>query len=456
MTLHATKTLSLDRSTWYEGLEFSIVKHHHQLRSEGCLQADAILIDCQSTVEYDAILQTLRQSDRPEMYLKPVFVKPFPGMGAVFLADTDGKASPGDLASAAEKTRQIQHWMTQLSSEGFFQEQDQEFIHKTLQWLFTRQTDLRPTTNRHSKIHYSFPFARHFFQESEEHKLLGILSKGEKQGYLTGLTLDKVHLCGGCGSSHQNLRATCPKCKSVDINQQDLVHHFPCAHIAPISDFRVEGHDGLHCPKCDKGLRHIGNDYDKPAQIYNCNNCNHNFQQAQYRSLCIDCHSDVELHHLREADICQYTLTAKGKAVVQNGQRHYAPAKETRPDSPHSLDFEAFKKQVQKAHNLSLGVAGMLKIEGFDWQKLSAHSRSTLKNELCEVIKSYLKPADSVSVNGESFYFLMEECRMKDAEKLKETLEFNLKSLIEANLKQRPVTIKIGLKPLGGQIPVSN
>ena len=33
----------------------------------------------------------------------------------------------------------------------------------------------------------------------------------------------------------------------------------------------------LICPKCHKKLRHIGVDYDRPAVVYTCNDCENSF-----------------------------------------------------------------------------------------------------------------------------------------------------------------------------------
>lgn len=460
MLQHAAKTLSLDKILYEEGLSFGIVRHYRQIQPGFIRSVDALIVQPASGREFESILRELRAMPSPEEYLKPVFIVDSPAMRQGKHFDTDGFADLEDLSGAAEKVRKIQSRIDKLGSnpslhEGF----DTEVLLKILQYIFTRQTDLQPQPNRFSNIHYHYPFASYFLAESEEQRLLSIFRMAEKKGFLKGELVDKIHCCPECGSAHQNLRATCTKCKSVDIVEEDLVHHFPCANIAPVSDFERDGHDGLHCPKCDKSLRHIGNDYDKPSSIHNCNHCHHTFQQAEYRSLCIDCGGDFELHRLEEAYIRQYQLTAKGNSAVQTGAitggEIAGPKLTSRNDGIYNLDvFKILVKQelMRTDRPERTGTLGQVKLEGLSLADMPEARQEAITQEICQIIKSYLKNTDVVSTKGiKSYYLLMPQSTLEEADQLKDVLAYNLHQILVSNLKQKTVQVRVVMERLARQ-----
>lgn len=46
---------------------------------------------------------------------------------------------------------------------------------------------------------------------------------------------------------------------------------------------------GFICPKCHKTLRHIGIDYDRPASLYHCTDCDQTFLNPDTTALCTYC-----------------------------------------------------------------------------------------------------------------------------------------------------------------------
>lgn len=463
--LHTASTLSISRNLSFEELEFASVKHPLQLRSNDVFEAEAILITAVHQQEAEEILAELRNSDEPEMYLKPVFLAANHRFSKALEADVDGIANSHDLGEAAEKTRLIRRQIEALPKEIWAKNPDDRNRLKVLQFMLTRQSGLKPAADVQSKIFYRIPFIHNVLDKKSAHSALKLLEETSADGLLDGKMTDRLHLCGACGSAHLNLRATCPKCHSVDLKEEDLVHHFPCAYIGPISDFSKTGkpgshQDGLHCPKCDKDLRHIGGDYDKPSKICHCNNCHHHFQQSSYRSLCVDCGTESDLQHLREARVMQFSLTAKGKSAALNG---YLPKNEA--DSPAFSKqekavfcaFDEFKRTLKMEQSgASSGVAGLMKLEGMNWQALGDDAAGILKKEIGAVLRSYLQSADLVTLNGDSFYFLLKNCRFADANHLKEVLSFNLQKLLDANLRSQKITLKISMKPLTQEAAASS
>ena len=121
--------------------------------------------------------------------------------------------------------------------------------------------------------------------------------------------LERIHICPKCGNSHQLFIEACPNCKSSDIQEEPMIHHFRCANISPESAYAQDGQ--LICPKCKKLLRHIGVDYDRPATVHTCN-CGNTFLTPEMRVRCTSCgnvHSPAELIPL---DIYEYRITPEG------------------------------------------------------------------------------------------------------------------------------------------------
>ncbi|HFA49824.1 MAG TPA: hypothetical protein ENJ95_12520 [Bacteroidetes bacterium] len=453
----AARALSLDKTLYHGGLSFGIIRHSRQVKTSFVQAVDALIVQTASNQEFGQICRGIRNQPNAEDYLKPVFMVANSALNPTWKKEVDGIADLDNLYSASETARLIHEKITRAALvQNPPQTYEVDILLKILQFLFTRETQLSPFPNRYSKIHYQFPFASYFFDENEGHKILEIIGLGERNGWVTGKTLDKIHGCASCGSAHQNLRPTCPKCSSVDLKEEDLVHHFPCAHIAPVSDFERDGADGLHCPKCDKSLRHIGNDYDKPSSIYTCNNCHHSFQQSAYKSLCIDCGEDVDLQKLEEKDIRQVQLTNKGKSVVLNGTGFgKVSLSENKPAASTGIfDFDIFKillKQelAQRKSNPRPGVLGQVKIEGILADHMPVKTREELTVEVCQVIRSYLKEPDVVSARGPgSYYFMMTENGLAEAQYLHELLTFNLKQLVGSNFSRFEINVKVKLESM--------
>lgn len=121
--------------------------------------------------------------------------------------------------------------------------------------------------------------------------------------------IDRVHLCPSCGDSHQLFIECCPKCKSSNIRQEQMIHHFRCANVSPESSYDYDGQ--LVCPKCKRILRHIGVDYDRPATIYNCN-CGNTFIASSMRVRCANCGNESTPEELNPVDVWEYKLTQAG------------------------------------------------------------------------------------------------------------------------------------------------
>jgi hypothetical protein len=122
------------------------------------------------------------------------------------------------------------------------------------------------------------------FDDNEEPQVLDALDWAEKEGLVWPDFQERIYVCSSCSGGFLSFREVCPHCKSSNIDGEDLVHHFPCAYIGPVSDFQMEDSSVLNCPKCNKDLHHIGVDYDKPVVINHCNNCDSIFQDIYVKA----------------------------------------------------------------------------------------------------------------------------------------------------------------------------
>jgi predicted amidophosphoribosyltransferase len=171
-----------------------------------------------------------------------------------------------------------------------------------------------------NQLGFHYPIVSDIFGQSDQHKVLRVLDKGVDKGFLTKEFKEKVYLCYNCYNSFLLNREVCPNCNSSHLSSEDLVHHFPCAYVGPVSDYESEDRpDQMICPKCEKSLKHIGVDYDKPSLIYFCRNCSDTFQDVMIKSRCTNCSSDMEIENLSGHSIYQYELTRGGEHAAING-----------------------------------------------------------------------------------------------------------------------------------------
>lgn len=122
--------------------------------------------------------------------------------------------------------------------------------------------------------------------------------------------LNKIYLCPTCHHSHMLYVENCPKCGSSEIASEEVIHHFRCANVSPEHTYNFGGQ--LRCPKCKKVLRHIGIDYDRPATVFSCKNCDHSFLNPDTKAICTNCGEEHSVNVLMAHDIVQCSLTPEG------------------------------------------------------------------------------------------------------------------------------------------------
>lgn len=130
--------------------------------------------------------------------------------------------------------------------------------------------------------------------------------------------VDRIHNCPHCHGSHLYFMECCPKCQSSNLQEQPVLHHFRCANISPEYTYAYDGQ--LRCPKCHQFLRHIGVDYDRPSNVYICQECKHSFLHTQMKVRCSTCKKTMRPSNLHPYDVYYYEFTDKGLNILTTNE----------------------------------------------------------------------------------------------------------------------------------------
>jgi len=177
---------------------------------------------------------------------------------------------------------------------------------------FVSNRPLKPAYDPHSKWLVSYDVALSAAVVAREAESLC------ERGLMRRVFFDRFHVCPGCDSLRLHVREECGQCHSADLEEEQYLHHFRCAHQGPEPDFRRG--DKLVCPKCRYELTHFGFDYDRPGSMVVCHACGHAASEPAVGFVCLDCgsHTDSELAPPR--DVYTYHLTDDGVGFAEHGQ----------------------------------------------------------------------------------------------------------------------------------------
>ncbi len=138
--------------------------------------------------------------------------------------------------------------------------------------------------------------------------------------------VERIHVCPHCKGTHLYYMEACPKCDSSLLKEEPVLHHFRCANISPESSYAYDGE--LRCPKCHQFLRHIGVDYDRPSNVYTCQECNHNFLHTRMKVHCSSCNKTLRPSELLPYDVYTYEFTSEGILALTSNDAVVAVSKD--------------------------------------------------------------------------------------------------------------------------------
>ena len=457
----ALKSINRDSLIEFDGLLFMLIEKENEVDIDQLYYVDAVIINSIEGHIFENLLNGIRQHYNPQIYLKPVYAVFNQHLAKRYLQGCDDTTDLVQYQNIAKKTKFINQRIESLFQLQRFPTTEMEYLFKMLQFLYTRDEQITPQPNRKSKIGYHFPMLSRLIKDEDSQLVYKVIEDADHKGYLATAHFDKIHLCD-CGSAHHTIRETCKSCGSIDLHVEDLIHHFQCAYVGPESDFRDEDeyNDQLNCPKCSKVIRHIGIDYDKPSQIYQCSTCNHRFQEPAYTYHCLDCDSVRELRHLNEHAVSNLSITSKGTNLVLKGlPKANAGLRQSIDDNKtlgiYSYDIFQLLTRQEEARVRKSGaysVLGNIMLTEEEVNRLSSREVHNLQIELCKVLKSYVGDNDMISSQSPASYqFLLTESSADKAQELKGMVEYNFKELITGNFPDIDVKIDVQLQVLGRQ-----
>jgi len=435
----------------YENLLFMYVEQEAEFDSAKLYYVDAIIINSPEVALFEKVLREARTHHETEIYLKPIFCIKYEGLPLQIIERCDGLTDVTQYQKIARTTKEIKQHISKLYFQEKFPNNDFKVLYKTMQFLYTRDKELQPLISRQARLSYLYPFLNLQLEDIDHFKVLEILRMAVREGLMREEEmLDKVHLCEDCHSAHHNIRETCLHCNGIDLKVQDLIHHFQCAYIGPETDFNQEYTDELICPKCQKILRHIGVDYDKPSHIFSCRTCSEHFQNPVFTYNCVDCGKISDIRHLQEFLIRKLSMTTKGKQLLLSGlpRKHYEDDNKNN-EIPGIYEWPTFKnllkqEKARTAFNPGKTYLGKVTVVDEQLNNISWREKITLRSELVRVLKSYLKDYDMVSVaNAGEYYYLMLETNLEKVSEINEMIIFNLEALVKSNVEKSKVRVEV-------------
>ncbi len=368
--------------------------------------------------------------------LIPLFVNELHTFQEELLSHTDGKVHIAQVDTIVKKAIKINKRLGQIITPLNLSVYEVQIQFKTLAFLYSRKRLLTPFTSRKSKIGYYFPMLS-LWNGDDSLGILKALETMQHGGLITSTFKDHVHLCKNCSGNYLNFKEICPSCHDADIQARDMIHHFVCAHVAPEDDFKKGDH--LSCPKCDKKLRHIGIDYDKPSAIFLCNSCTNEFQNPQIQAACFDCEKENSLSELLQKTIGEYSITAKGEQWLLNYHTSLKEEKHSHPASLKGISFPIFKLMARQelkrvAATGTQSTLGSIAFQNDEIEFFNSDMKAAIQAEMEKIIQSYLTDVDLLySEAYNKFYFLLPDTLASNCERL-EQIRYNLSKLLTDNL----------------------
>ncbi len=242
----------------------------------------------------------------------------------------------------------------------------------------------------------------------------GQLEDLANNGLLNRSSFDKLHNCNHCGSSRLNVREECSACRSSNLNEQSLIHHYSCAYQAPEQEFLRN--NKLNCPKCKKELRHYAVDYDKPGSVFLCGDCNHSSSAPLVGFVCTDCGNHTDGDAIGSRQWYHYELTPDGIVALQTGVLPYRgmqSAISTTIGAVSRRDFikhlHAFER-VASRYDRPLGIISVTLLNSEKLvQEVSNRQLSKTFALIGEIICQVLRTSDLITATPDAVFMLLPE-----------------------------------------------
>lgn len=396
--------------------------------------ADAVILDLHDKAGAERTLHKIRESFIESIYLLPVYLL---NIGEEAVNESVKSLADGVMNVVQEElisrfTRQVKQRREDFTPHESANHENR-ILTKCFRFLYTRDKNLVPVVDVHAHQGYEYPILRSHFPARQSMDIFRLLERAVANDFLTERFADKVHLCPNCYSGHLSYREVCPKCSSSNVRSQDLIHHFVCAYVGPESDF-VTG-DSLVCPKCNRMLRHIGVDYDKPSIVYQCNDCNHDFQHSVMTALCLSCKVVSDVENLRPVVVKEYALSSLGRDAARSGIKLGEERKEL--SIPGLVNYSTFStflrfeiERVRTSGKMSIFANLSLNLPARYKENQQKYDRLIL--DISEFVKNNVSTSDILTFAHENtFMMIFPERSLERSKQLLEGMKSSVKKLLD-------------------------
>lgn len=439
-----------------------IVKITNPFDIEIVLVSDYSLFDLKKVPLYDAIvmdytdsigcLETLREirgANIESIYLIPVFVLSMAEIKNPELGElADGfiqSIQPESIYTFSEATKSKRK---QLKPYTVNPDINRNLI-KLLRYSFTRNKTIKPVKDRTSIIGYKYPILALNLGANAAKVEIQSLNEALEKEFFHGTFVDRSHLCGNCHSVFLNYKEVDPENGSANLVTESLIHHFSCAYIGPQSDFVRSDH--LVCPKCNKTLRHIGIDYDKPSVMYRNVDTDNYFQEPEMVAECMNCGSKNEIEGLVQYDVYELELSDKGiqeaiqpkgtqsnKEVVYSGFITYSTF----------TTFMKFEIERVKSSNRNSNI-GLIRLNISSTVEAQLGVRyDKLIEEISEFLTHNTDSSCILSRSIHSFFILFPDVPLLNSKTKLNDLTSAVRTLLENNVKDLNIEVISNIKEL--------
>ncbi|WP_375801041.1 hypothetical protein [Salinibacter sp.] len=419
------------------------------------LEAEAFLLEGKGDKPYE-LLTRIRHHSTPSIYLKPVFWVHTAEEESKVAAHVDGECVRGErstMDALEERAASINRRIGNVAGTEAKKNGGVEL--RVLRFMVTRGHEFTPRRTVENSDGFVYPKLTPLLGQgakSEGGELVRILSVLEDRRLLSGEFAMAQHACQNCGSGFLNFEEVCSHCGSANLDADDLVHHFRCGFTGALDEFEREK-GRLVCPKCDRYLKQIGVDYDKPSVVHTCRRCHEEFQNPEVQTTCHQCGRTSPPEQQIRRRIKTYDVTALGEETAIYGLSDSLLS--TLERESRVLDYATFQLIVEseaariERYQRSTSSLLLVRLTKLKQLRMELGERSQeVVEEIATAFDNTLRSSDYLSARNESLYlFLLTETGQDGAQRAGERLEENIEGVLSQNLAHPP-ELNIAVQPL--------
>ena len=405
---------------------------------------DAILIEHTALKTTRQLIQRIQSCPDHALFLTPIIIRSdYTIKDSLLIELSDGQVTSEkmidqllpSIKAIHERIRNIK-----IVRQSTF---EKSLLFDFLAYCHTRDLgQIKPVLIQEGGLAYFYRFiSGAILNAPRDHSVFSVLERGVNDGYLLSHFVNATYVCSECHNGFLSYREVCPSCHSAHLRTEDIVHHFRCAHVAPLSDFKTihEGEIYLECPKCHHELKHIGVDYDKPSTMHYCLSCNADFQNYLMKALCTTCHHDQEVEYLIKKEIQEFELTDKARAALESGQL-FGEQHHLTPEVEGALPWNLFVKSIQYEKNQEGPNPGFMVTLSFEdirsiVKQVGIHNKTKLFAEIVQIVQASQQAMDFRGVHDNKVYYSLLNTTKAEAESISQRTIFLINHLMKDNLK---------------------